>query len=278
MDWGYSIMTILSFEEIRTKIDESNRNSVENNRNLYPIQEQATLIEIWENVNYLCEDSSCCNKYNRNHHWKLKNGLMFNDIVDAYLRMFVDSRNHKKIINILKQDYIDYYKLAPRIRGAVESLIYLRDNWGRLYNKASNNMKTLLCNDWCDEFWKKEFNFPISESVYKAKRYSILLPNICIPYDTASKKDIIKFLGVSNKITYYEMLQKLRLKVIEIMDNEKADIVTFQLLDEPAKAISFDDSKISLKRADVNYGQCYYPLERPITRIIDKMFYKPTVD
>lgn len=271
-------MITLSFDEIRTRIDESNRNAIVNNRNLYPIQEQATLLEVWENVNYVCNDSCCCNKYNRNMQWKLKNELVFDDIIGAYLRMFVDSRKHKNIIDILKQDNIECYKLPKRIRGAVESLIYLRDNWDRLYNKASSNMKNLLCDDWCDEFWKDEFNFPISESVYKAKQYSILLPNICIPYDNASRNKIKKFLGISNKSTYYELLKKLRLKVIEIIDNEKSELTTFQRLDKPSKAISFDDSKISLKRIDINYGKDYVPLERPISRIIDKMFYKPTID
>jgi len=270
-------MTILSFDEIRTRIDESNINAAKNNRNLYPIQEQATLMEIWENVNCGCEDSCCCNNYNRTQQWKLKKGLVFNDVIDAYLRMFVDSRRHKSIIDILGHDNIDYYKLPQRIRGAVESLIYLRDNWDRLYNKSYNNVRTLLCDDWCDEFWENEFSFPISESVYRAKRYSILLPNICIPYDNASRNKIKKFLGISNNTTYYEMLKKLRLKVIEIIDNEKSNLVTFQELDQPSKAISFDYSKISLRRIDINYGQGYFPLVRPISRIIDKMFYKPSV-
>lgn len=73
------------------------------------------------------------------------------------------------------------------------------------------------------------------------------------------------------------MLQKLRLKVIDIIDNEKSDMVTFQKLDEPDKAIIFEYSKISLRKADINYGQGYFPKERPISRIIDKMFYMPTV-
>lgn len=271
-------MITLRYDEIRTRIDESNRNAKVNNRNLYPIQEQATLIEIWENVNYCCKDLCCCNKYNRNFQWKLKNELVFDDIIGAYLRMFVDSRRHKNIIDILKQGNVDCCKLPKRIRGAVESLIYLSDNWDGLYNKASNNMKTLLCDDWCDEFWKDEFDFAISESVYKAKLFSILLPNTCIPYDNASRNKIKKFLGISNKTTYYEMLQKLRLKVMKIMDNENSNLATFQKLDEPSKIISFDDSKISLKRVDINYGEEYFPLERPITRIIDKMFYKPTIN
>ncbi|MCB2313625.1 hypothetical protein LGL55_21235 [Clostridium tagluense] len=73
------------------------------------------------------------------------------------------------------------------------------------------------------------------------------------------------------------MLKKLRLKVIEIIDNEKSSLVTFQELNQPSKAISFNHSKILLSRIDINYGQGYFPLVRPISRIIDKMFYKPSI-
>ena len=270
-------MGILDFDEIRKRIDESNRNAATNNRNLYPIQEQATLTEIWEYVNFNCDPLCACNHYNRTKQWKLRNGLVFEDIISAYLRMFVDSRRHQSITDIVGQENVDYSKLPQRIKGAVESLFYLKDNWGRLYEKASINMKTLLCDDWCDEFWKNEFNFPISDSVYKAKRYSILLPNICIPYDNASRNKIKSFLGISNSSTYFEMLQKLRKSVIEILDNQKSDLATFQKLDDPLKIINFEHDKIALRRDDTNYGDYYLPSERPISRIIDKMFYKPSI-
>lgn len=270
-------MGILSFDEIRQRIDESNRSAAINNRNLYPIQEQASLTEIWEYVNGNCDDLCECNNYNRTQQWKLKNGLVFEDIIVAYLRMYVDSRRHQSIMDIVEKSNADFSKLPQRIKGAVVSLYYLRDNWEKLYNNASNNMKTLLCDDWCNEFWKNEFNFPISDSVYKAKQYSILLPNICIPYDNASRNKIKRFLGLSNNSTYFEMLQKLRRKVIEIIDNEKSDLVIFQRLDDPSKVINFNHSNIALRRADINYGHEYLPSERPISRVIDKMFYKPTV-
>jgi len=270
-------MGILGFDEISKRIDESNRNAAINNRNLYPIQEQATLTEIWEYVSFSCDDLCTCNHYNRAKQWKLKNGLVFDDIIGAYLRMFVDSRRHQSIIDIVEQGNEDYCKLPQRTKGAVESLYYLKDNWEKLYEKASINMETLLCDSWCDEFWKNEFNFPISDSVYKAKQYSMLLPNICIPYDNASRNKIKSFLGISNSCTYFEMLQKLRGSILEILDNEKSDLVAFQKLDDPFKIISFDHGKIALRRADVDYGYYYSSSERPISRIIDKMFYKPTI-
>ncbi len=122
-----------------------------------------------------------------------------------------------------------------------------------------------------------EFSFPISDSVYRAKQYSILLPDICIPYDDASRNKIKSFLGVTSSATYYEMLKRLRVKIKAIIEAEESDLTAFQRLDNPAKAIGFNCHKIALRREDINYGKVYLPLERPISRVIDKMFYKPTV-
>ncbi len=146
-------MSILSFKEIRFRIDESNKNAAINNRNLYPIQEQASIVEIWEYVPCCCDDSCSCKKYKRSYHWKPKDGLKFDDILIGYLRMFVDVRKHNTIIDIIHKDNIDYNKLPPRIVGAVESLVYLKNKWDLLYKKALNINKSLVCDDWCDEFW-----------------------------------------------------------------------------------------------------------------------------
>lgn len=269
-------MKVLDYEQIRLIIDESNRSAALNNRNLYPIQEQATLVEIWEYVPFYCKGDCSCSAFKRKYNWKLKNSLKYEEILVAYLRMFVDSPKHKTVVDMIYEPDIDCRRLPSRIGGAVSSMKYLKDYWDVLYSHALVNNKTLICDDWCDEFWRRELSFPIFESVYRAKLYSILLPNICVPYDSASRTKIKTYLQIRDNCSYREMLQRMSIKVREIIDNDKSDLAAFQRLDIPAKALKFNPNQISLKRKDINYGQDYLPLERPISRIVDKMFYKPT--
>jgi hypothetical protein len=78
-------------------IDDSN-SSAGNNPNLYPIQEQASLEEIWEYIHCNCEDDCTCKKYGCVRHWKLKKQINFNDYRSAFLRTFVNKKFHSSII------------------------------------------------------------------------------------------------------------------------------------------------------------------------------------
>jgi len=164
--------------------------------------------------------------------------------------------------------------LNKRVREAVPVLQDVRNNWHTLYTEVLNHKKTLICDDWYTSFWKKQWNFSLYESIYKAKRFCILLPDIGIPYDSTSRPKILSCLS-SDVSTYFQILKGLRGVLIDIMERESQSLVNLRKLDSPHEQLSFDPSKISLPRNNFDYGNTYAPEERPISRIIDKFFYNP---
>ncbi len=55
--------------------------ALEKNKNLYPVQEQASLLEIWEYVPCECNEDCLCKFFDCSGHWKIKKGLTFFDIL-----------------------------------------------------------------------------------------------------------------------------------------------------------------------------------------------------
>lgn len=268
-------MTIdADFEKIRNRIIESNINASKN-RNMYPIQEQATLEEIWEYSPCECDGSCACKKIGCKNHWMLKNNITFNDIVPAFLRMFVDIGLHERLQGWMNGNLRIPEIIPTRARGVLPIMIDMRNNWDKLYSEALNHKKTLLCSDWHNDYLKAQWDFPVrGTSVYEAKKFCILMPDICIPYDTFSRNSILS--SIDNADTYYEMLYKLRECVIGILDSEKENLDKFRKLDSPQEQLKFDRNMISLK-TKYDYGSGYAPIERPITRIVDKYFYQPNI-
>ena len=263
----------IDFEDIRSRIAESNIGGSQN-PNKYPIQEQATLVEIWEYVSCECNDNCTCRKFGCTYHWTLKQNLIFRDILSAFLRTFVNKNKHRQIIAYMNETTLTSDTLNKRVQKAVPVLQDIRSNWRTLYSEVLNHKKTLICDDWYTSFWKKQWNFSLSESIYKAKRFCMLLPDIGIPYDSSSRPKIISCLsnGVS---TYFQMLKGLRGVLIDTMERENQSLVNLRKLDSPYKQFPFNPSEISLPRNNFNYGNTYTPEERPISRIVDKFFYNP---
>lgn len=258
---------------IRKKIENSNI-VASNNRNLYPIQEQATLLEIWERVEI---DVSCNSSVEQNSFvYVLKDNLTFHDVMIAFLRMFTDNRQHTQLIKLLSSDYNENQTLPPRIKGAYIWLSYLKSNWSRLYSIARKWRRTLFCQRFIPQeiISTGEWDFDIRDSVYRSKLWAILFPDICVPFDSRSKSKISKYFGNSN-IKYSQMLTKLRKDMIQLIQNEDSNLNSFRMLDDLARGCPFDPMKISLSRSNFDYGNTYEPAERPVSRVIDKYFYDP---
>jgi len=262
-----------SFQTIRKRIVDSNTNA-SRNRNLYPIQEQATLMEVWEYVPCECIGDCICKKFDCTSHWKLRQNLTFDDILPAFLRMFVDERSHTKL-----RDWISGVtmpgRVPKRVKGPLSVLQEMKNNWSRLCSAVLKHNRSLICDDWYTDFWKNQWDFPLlGTSIYKAKQFCVLLPDICIPYDTYSRNRILNCLD-NTTFTYFEMVSNLRQWIIEILESENGTLSQFRRLDCPREQLAFDSNLISLQRKNFNYGTTYTPDERPISRIVDKYFYQP---
>lgn len=245
------------------------------NMNHYPIQEQATLVEIWEYVSCECNDSCTCRRFGCTNHWTLKQNLTFRDILPAFLRMFVFRTQHGQIRARMNATTLTPVMANERFRVLLPVLYDIRDNWVTLCTEASNHRKTLICDDWCTSSWKDRWDFSVKDSVYKAKQFCILLPDVGIPYDCASRRRILYCLG--NKVhTYLQLLSGLRDRIIDIMESESQTLVILRKLDSPEGQLPFDPDQISLPKGNINYGNTYTPAERPLSRIIDKFFFRPS--
>lgn len=271
------------FKTIKSRIIESNTDAAEKNRNLYPIQEQATLVEIWEYSPCECNNNCTCKLFGCENHWKLKQNLSFDNILPAFLRMFVDQKSHQKLCEWIKEKHPlpDPDKVSPRIKNLIPILIDMRDNWDELYSAILNNNKTLVCDEWHNHYFEKQWNFLVKTSVYRAKQFCILMPDICIPYDTQSRNKILKSTKISkrtNNITYFDMLNELRKWIIYVLKSENQTLQNFRKLDNPQKQLPYNPYSILLKKNNFDYGDIYTPDERPISRIVDKFFYQPSAN
>lgn len=263
-----------SSEAMRTSIAKSNR-SASRNRNLYPIQEQATLMEIWDYVPCECDSNCTCRRLGCKRHWKLREDLTFAEIVPAYVRMFVDKFSHERLRRSVSGRMS--IRNLGRVQGALDVLQNVMENWDELYTEALGHNKTLLCGDWYTEFWRDRWTFRVERtSVYKAKQFCILLPDIGIPYDTNSRRSILNWVG-GDATTYFHMLARLRERIIGIVEFENQSLPALRRLDAPQEQLPFNRKSISLRRRNFHYGDAYTPEERPLSRIIDKCFYRPPI-
>ena len=256
---------------MRLQIEISNKQAAIN-RNLYPIQEQATQMELWEYVPCNCDETCTCKKFGWTHHWKLKKDIRFEDFVTGFLRMFVDCHQHQNILDTL--DGKDSTYLNSRAIGAFRVLHSLKKDWAIISAKAASHNKTLFCDDSIDSFFKNHWSFYISESIYKAKQFCLLLPDICIPYDTRSRKKLKTHFGLRD-INYYQFLAILRREFIKSMEQNRISLSMMRSFDKPHKQLPFNSNLISLRRSGIKYGTEYVPDEREISIVIDKCFYQP---
>jgi hypothetical protein len=210
---GISIIERITPDWIKSQIRFSNEQAAINS-NLYPIQEQATQLELWEYVPCTCDETCTCKKLGCTHHWKLKKSIRFDDFVIGFLRTFVNSNFHQSILDTLtgKESVI----INKRARGALSVLQSLKPGWDTISARSASQNKTLFCDDWADDFFKELWKFPISDSIYEAKQYCILLPDICMPYDDNSRNDIQKFYSERN-IDYLTLLLLLRNSFLHCM-------------------------------------------------------------
>lgn len=214
-----------------------------------------------------------CRKFGCTHHWKLKDDIQFKDYVAGFLRTFVDCHNHQPILNAL--DGNTQVNLNSRSIGAFRILQSLEKNWPVLVQRAARHNKTLFCDNWADEFFKKYWSFSINGSIYKAKQYCILLPDICVPYDTASREKLSALYHLQNS-DYYNLLSHLRETFLTCMKDEHLDLPNIRRLDSPQGQVPFKAGMISLPRQGFQYGSSYQPTERQISIVLDKCFYQPT--
>jgi hypothetical protein len=259
-------------EWMMKQIDCSNKWAAKD-RNYYPIQEHVTQQEIWEFVPCTCDINCTCRQFGCTHHLKLKSGIDFVDFRDGFLRMFVDWHQHQPMIDALTGK--GFSGLISRTKNAVHILEELKDSWPVVSAVASDHNKTLFCGDWIPESFVDQWSFSFKKaSIYMAKQYCILFPDICVPYDIKSRQKLISHLNLSDT-NYIGVLSKLREVFLDCMSSSDLTLPALRQLDAPHERLPFDSKKIRLPRSGVDYSFGYTSAERPISIVLDKCFYQP---
>ena len=261
---------------MKEKIGKSNERAAIN-RNKHPIQEHATRTELWEYVDCTCDESCTCKqKLGCTGHWKLKKNIRFDDFMFGFLRMFVDRCDHLNLITAV--DAGDPSNLRSRVKDAYTVLSNLKGGeWKILSAKSADYNKTLFCDDWVDSYFREKFeDFKIKESVYFAKQYCILLPDICVPYDTKSRDKMTSHLKIPRNTNYFEFLSEVRSHFMRAFEKQGITIPAIRAFDAPGKDLRFDPRLISLRQPDQDYGKDYPPVKGQISLILDKCYYLPT--
>jgi hypothetical protein len=257
---------------MKEQIDYSNQQAAKN-RNFYPVQEQATQIDLWEYVPCNCDESCTCRKHGCTHHWILKNDIQFVEFRDGFLRIFVDRNHHQPVIDALNVKGPG--TLNSRAIGAFHVLRKISNSWQEISERASKHNKTLFCDDWLPAPFRNSWSFNVEgTSIYLAKQYCVLFPDICVPYDTASRVKMIKHLDCS-VTDYAKFLTSVREAFLECMNRQTLTVPTLRRLDDPQSQLPFNPSLISLPRHGRDYGAAYTPGDRTISIVLDKCFYQP---
>jgi len=259
---------------MKKRIEKSNEQAAKD-RNKYPIQEQATQTELWEFVPCNCEDSCTCKLLGCTGHWKLKKNVQFEDFMFGFLRMFVDRCEHLNLITAIDAEDPSNLRL-DRVKGAYTVLLKLkREEWQLLSAKCADYNKTIFCDDWIDSYFQEKFeSFKINESVYFAKQFCILLPDICVPYDTKSRDKITMHLKIPRNSDYFEFLSKVRSTFISAFKKQDIRLPVIRAFDAPIKDL--DPRLISLRQPNRNYGEDCVPVKGQISLVLDKCYYMPT--
>jgi hypothetical protein len=189
--------------------------------------------------------------------------------------MFVDKGLHQRLKSWINGTLPVPDTVPPRARGALAVMNKLQDAWDELYEEALNHNKTLICKDWYNDYWKNHWNFdPVEASVYTAKLFCILLPDLGIPFDNASRNQILSCFD-NNPSSYFQLLGDLRRQIIILLEKEHKTLAALRKLDSPQQQVPFEPNSISFLRRNFDYGTSYSPDTRPISRIVDKYFYRP---
>jgi hypothetical protein len=186
--------------------------------------------------------------------------------------MFVDRYQRQPVIDALNGK--GPHTLNTRVIEAFHILLKIHNSWPEISERAREHNKTLFCDEWLPASFRDRRPFPVNKSIYLAKQYCVLFPDICVPYDIASRKKMIKHLD-SSGADYAEFLTSVREAFLKCMNGHKLTVPALRRLDDPQGQLPFNPSQISLPRPGMDYGTAYTPADRTITLVLDKCFYQP---
>lgn len=240
--------------EIRNFIEQSNRVSL-NNRNRYVLNEDPCLEELYV--------------YNGNNIWWLNGLSTFDIFFTHYCKMYLDMNQHASLrVHVYSEAK---YTFKHRFRQAVIPLRMLRSEWSNILEILSGGCPRN--SNWFESAplvreLLREVAYLIgldidsNIGVYPSKILSLLFIDWIVPFDTASLSRLRK--NDFNTKSFLHLQKELHDCVDEIFNNLNMDG-----MDKKISEIRSFDSLCNIHISEYQF------LNRPIGRVLDKMFYMP---
>lgn len=200
--------------------------------------------------------------------WRLRLDVTLDAFEAGFLAMFLHPNLHLR--TRAAADAGRPTKAGPRGQGAAAVLIWLRESgrWPQLLAGARDE-RTLLSPDWQEHpVWAHTPDFKVSGSIYWAKLMAALAPDLCVPYDTRSRRLMLArlsdrrvYAGSRYRLFIQALHDGLRLQQERQGCTERA----FRRLDAPTEAVPLEFPRL----------EAWLPVCRPLSRVVDKLFYTP---
>lgn len=251
----------LTLPRWREIVAESN-NMAMAKKHKYPIFEYNYFSNCLEYLPTSCSEGCFCKNIYNDGVWVTRKSLTFDIFLENFVNLWAKGGRYI-VSNVLEQKFVK----SGRSKNAINILIEIQNNWnnwdgnGKSLPSLINEIrKTYVCDnsfEYIDIIVKRIEDLCDGDStgVYKSKLISQLFPDIAIPFDTNSKKLMIKH-GY-NPYSYGNGI--LKEEVLEFIRSNKISMREFRGIDD-APNVYWKNKSIS------NTTSC--------SRVIDKLFYK----
>ena len=248
--WGHLVSEIssLSLDEIRRSISESNRRSAES-KSKYVLGESRALQSEYEFVTCPCRDDCWCKRNACDGHYRLKE-VTFESFLETYLNLWIPPSSRGN----LQRAVLIGAPFTQRQRNAIKPLQWLRVNWRSILQKVRCYDKCGLCDSALPP------TVANVSDLYQAKMWSQLFYDSLVPFDTKSRTKIIRAGYPDPKRDFLAMNKALFHDLRKLSDVHCLGVTGIRRLDSPWM--------VNRLLPEPAGGQ-------PLSRVVDKIFYRP---
>jgi len=238
-----------TIEALRSTIHNSNIDSIKGSQQ-YICGENNAIQDDYEFINCNCTDDCWCKKNGCTGHYKIKE-MDFNQFLNTYARLWIPPNFR----NNVKESVLYDKPFDGRQKKAIPHLQWLMRDWDYTLNRARGHNKSGLCDDGVP-------TGILTENLYQSKMWSQLFYDSVVPFDTESRKKIIRAGYADPEKDFRKMNKELFTDLKRVASKNSMTVLDIRKLDKP--------SRVSQKLIPNKNGQ-------PFSRILDKLFYSPRI-
>lgn len=220
--------------------------------------------------------------------WRLRQAVTAEEFVGGFLRMYVSRRFQAGVVQALSDGAIRPHARAQGAVAVAKWLLADPDRTEELLAMAKSASATLLDapETWPKaEAWQELVSRPVSTSIYWAKLACALLPDLGLPYDTTSRAVWQSTLRPVRVDTIGDFLLAASQFARNLLHSNHQTLADLRHWDRPDVAareagLTIDYWRVALPEllpTDTHWPMDWQVLEMPVGRVLDKLFYNPTI-